>query len=312
MKKTLSIRMVEALLRAKALLGDEALSRIADFVRSQKLPDDSFMDKSGRSDLYYTAFGWLLCLVLEIPISKKNALAYLDAQSPENLDLVHYSAYMRCRLLHQLRSQNRLLVWLKRTLLPTAIDLKTLRAFPHDDAHDPYSLFLRLSLMEDAGKRISNPEWWLECLHPYQITNQSFGSLNESDAAATEQESSIFLGFSNIKGSSASSINASVAALSVLGQLKGYNDSTPALFLKTLQHESGGFAASSAAPLPDLLSTATTLFVLNNYRLKPITSPRDFVDAHWNEQTGGFSATLLEETSDVEYTFYGLLALGSL
>ena len=294
MKKTLSIRMVEALLRAKALLGDEALSRIADFVRSQKLPDDSFMDKSGRSDLYYTAFGWLLCLVLEIPISKKNALAYLGAQNPESLDLVHYSAYMRCRLLHQLRSQNRLLVWLKRTLLPTAIDLKTLRAFPHDDAHDPYSLFLRLSLMEDAGKRISNPEGWLECLQAYN------------------QESQNGLGYSNIKGSSASSINASVAALSVLGQLKGYNDSTPALFLKTLQHESGGFAASSAVPLPDLLSTATTLFVLNNYRLKPITSPRYFVDAHWNEQTGGFSATLLEETSDVEYTFYGLLALGSL
>jgi hypothetical protein len=28
--------------------------------------------------------------------------------------------------------------------------------------------------------------------------------------------------------------------------------------------------------------------------------------------SGGFSATLLEDTSDVEYTFYGLLALGTI
>jgi hypothetical protein len=46
-------------------------------------------------------------------------------------------------------------------------------------------------------------------------------------------------------------------------------------------------------------------------------NPRDtddnavsFIDAHW-QPSGGFCATLMDETCDVEYTFYGLLALGA-
>ena len=36
-----------------------------------------------------------------------------------------------------------------------------------------------------------------------------------------------------------------------------------------------------------------------------------FVQAHWLE-SGGFAPTLLDDYSDVEYVFYGLLALGSI
>lgn len=104
--------------------------------------------------------------------------------------------------------------------------------------------------------------------------------------------------------------NATAAALMVLGQSEGYV-SQRAEALSLMQHESGGFRASEMAPVPDLLSTATALFVLDCYGLEPRYEAADFVEAHWLE-SGGFAATLLDDRSDVEYLFYGLLALGTL
>ena len=60
-----------------------------------------------------------------------------------------------------------------------------------------------------------------------------------------------------------------------------------------------------------MLSTATSLVMLNCYGMKPKFAARDFIEAHWLD-SGGFSATLMEDKSDVEYTFYGLLALGAI
>lgn len=263
------------------------------------------MDKNGCPDVYYTAFGWLLCYVFGIPLPRATARNYLKTLPTENMDLVHYGAYIRCWLLYRLLTQHRLTFRLSTVLFPPSIKkvaiptkkeaISTKRMpslyYPHDDAEAPYSLFVLLSLLEDAGKRIRNPKEWLQTLRTYQTQDS---------------------GYSNLKESTTASINATAAALCILGQLKSHEASTTARYLLNQQHESSGFSASQGGPLPDLLSTATTLFALHANGLKPNTQPRDFIEAHWNEHTGGFSATLFDETSDVEYTFYGLLALGSL
>jgi hypothetical protein len=80
-------------------------------------------------------------------------------------------------------------------------------------------------------------------------------------------------------------------------------------WLKTRQDETGGFHASEIAPIPDLLSTAVALFTLRLIGERPKSTAR-FVEAHWLDM-GSFAPTLLDEYSDVEYLFYGLLALGS-
>lgn len=80
-------------------------------------------------------------------------------------------------------------------------------------------------------------------------------------------------------------------------------------WLQQRQDENGGFYASEQAPIPDLLSTAVALFTLRlmGEDMKDATS---FIQTHWLEE-GGFSPTLLDNYSDVEYVFYGLLALGA-
>lgn len=291
MQTIVSIRLAKALQRGKAKLSDAAREQMVQFIRSEQLDDGSFKDRSRQSDVYYTAFGWLLCWVFAVPLSRKKAGDYLRSIHPETLDVVHYAAYIRCRLLLRLLTRPRWWNVLLGLCFRASIDLKTKRNFPHNDANAPYSQFLHLTLVEDSGRRSGIDACLWQKLEDYRTRDG---------------------GFSNLKNSSYASVNATAAALCVLGQMNGYQEEVSARYLLQQQHNSGGFAASKQALMPDLLSTATALFVLHEYRLKPTYNPNNFIEAHWNAQTGGFCATLFEEVSDTEYTFYGLLALGSI
>jgi len=75
----------------------------------------------------------------------------------------------------------------------------------------------------------------------------------------------------------------------------------------------GSFSALKNSPTGDLLSTAVALFALKfidaDIRLiKP--ECLEYVDSLFDN--GSFRATMLDFDTDIEYTFYGLLALGSL
>jgi hypothetical protein len=102
-----------------------------------------------------------------------------------------------------------------------------------------------------------------------------------------------------------------VAAEQVLAFMKaGVAGEKP---LMAFYRGNGGFAALSNAPVPDLLSTAVALFALqfagNDLRLVRPDCLR-YVEELYHE--GGFRAGIRDEDVDVEYTFYGLLALGAL
>lgn len=104
--------------------------------------------------------------------------------------------------------------------------------------------------------------------------------------------------------------NAVCCILSMQHQMGEPLDPTYVEWLQQLQDYSGGFYANELAPIPNLLSTAVALFTL---RLIGADSGDAtlFIQAHWQDN-GSFSPTLLDDYSDVEYVFYGLLALGSL
>jgi hypothetical protein len=87
------------------------------------------------------------------------------------------------------------------------------------------------------------------------------------------------------------------------------SDTSLISWLKQRQDETGGFRVSEVAPVPDLLSTAVALFTLRLIGEHPQSASR-FIEAHWLDM-GSFAPTLLDKYSDVEYLFYGLLALGS-
>jgi hypothetical protein len=79
-------------------------------------------------------------------------------------------------------------------------------------------------------------------------------------------------------------------------------------------HPQGGFLAMPFAPIPDLLSTATTLHALSGLQrdFSPLKEAcLDYLDTLWTNE-GSFHGHWQEEHLDTEYTFYGLLALGHL
>ena len=102
---------------------------------------------------------------------------------------------------------------------------------------------------------------------------------------------------------------ATCCILAMLHQTGEALDTSLISWLKERQDETGGFRASEVAPVPDLLSTAVALFTLRLIGEHTQSATR-FIEAHWSDM-GSFVPTLLDEYSDVEYLFYGLLALGS-
>lgn len=83
--------------------------------------------------------------------------------------------------------------------------------------------------------------------------------------------------------------------------------------LLKFHQENAGFRAFETTPYSDTLSTGVALFTLveTNYDLRMITPDcLDFIQM--NYLSGAFLSGDGDETRDLEYSFYGLVALGSL
>jgi hypothetical protein len=83
--------------------------------------------------------------------------------------------------------------------------------------------------------------------------------------------------------------------------------------LYSFYRNNGSFSAIKMAPVGDLLSTGVALYALRfiNSDLRKIRPDcLNFIDSLYCD--GGFCATTFDTDPDVEYTFYGLLALGAL
>ena len=104
--------------------------------------------------------------------------------------------------------------------------------------------------------------------------------------------------------------NAVCCLLAMQYQTNRLLDSNLLSWLQARQDETGGFHATDEAPIPDLLSTAVALFTLRLVDAEAHDAT-NFIHAHWVDN-GGFAPTILDDYSDVEYVFYGLLALGSI
>lgn len=116
-------------------------------------------------------------------------------------------------------------------------------------------------------------------------------------------------GFSNEKESPCSL----AAAETVINRVLGKSVKEVEIKLKSFYRSNGGFVALQKAPITDLLSTSVALYALQFIdsdltNIKP--DCLTFVDNLY--LNGGFRATDLDFDIDIEYTFYGLLALGAL
>ena len=94
--------MLQALRRGVEQLSVDAHQRVCQFVNSQRMMSEAFMNRGGQPDLYYTMFGWMLCYVLGISTDSYRRKAYLKTFDAAELDDLHQTVFTVCRQIDRL------------------------------------------------------------------------------------------------------------------------------------------------------------------------------------------------------------------
>jgi hypothetical protein len=290
--------MLQVARLAPKMLGDSA-ELVRAFFAQQFSEEGGAVDRAGRPDLYYTIFALAGVQAMQggeiekLELKIENWLrSFGDGDA---LDFVHLGALARCWAAIGLEAMP---AGLAEKLL-TRIERHRSRdgGYEADAGAEPgnaYGCFVALGAYQDLQRELPEPLRMVQCLK----------FLETPDGA-----------WANARGLKIGSTNATAAAVTLLHQLGMPMNPSVGDWLLAQAHPDGGFLAMPKAPLPDLLSTATTLHALAclDHEVPAPVRERclDFIDTLWSAE-GGFHGHWADDHLDAEYTFYGLLALGHL
>lgn len=290
---SLRLEMLQVARLAPGLLG-EAAARVERFVRGQQTEDGGFLNRGGRSDLYYTSFAVdaLTALRADLPAGLREYVASFG--EGEGLDFVHLCCLGRlwAALGVEGGDGGRTERWLSRVETFRSED-GGYEASPGAPSGTVYGCLLGYAAYADHGRRPPRFERLANCLD----------SLRTVDGAWSN-DALIRIG----------SVPAVAAAVTLCRHLRRAVPESTRRWLLGCYDVQGGFCAFPGAPMPDLLSTAVALHALEGGR-QDFSAMResclDFIDTLWTNE-GGFHGNWADDVLDVEYTYYGLLALGHL
>ncbi len=297
------LSMISTVASAREMLSAVAADRIVAFLQSAQTVEGGFCDRAGRPDLYYTVFGLsgLVALRKRVP-HRKEALAFLDGcrlgPARSFVDLV---SLVRCACLVGLAGRTEAADPAR--LQPVLEQLQRYRSRdggysherPHAETGTLYAAFLAEQAGRDAGVELEGIPAPVARIETFRTPDGAY-----SNHAGTRH------GTASV-----------TAAAAILLARRGQSSVAQAALaaLEAMRWPSGGYGAAAAAPAPDLLSTATALYACRrcgrsvSHRVRAATAA--FVEGLWSDE-GGFRGSDADAAPDVEYTFYGLLALGAL
>lgn len=287
--------MLQVARLAPAILGDEAVGLIREFVASQQNEDGGFRDRDGDSDLYYTSFAIDVLTAIQDPLPEDKLRGFLDsrAQDLDSLDFVHLCCLARCySALSDSPSAE------KMAPIFAAIEKYRTEDGGYNQAEgnetgSAYACFLAYGAYSDHGLSLPNEKGVARCLDSLKAPGGAWANDVELPVP---------------------NIPATAAAITLCRNLRlPIPSETPGWILNSF-HPGGGFLPFPMAPLPDLLSTAVALHALDGLQVEfgeKKETMLDFIDSLWTA-AGGFHGSWEDDDLDIEYTYYGLLALGHL
>lgn len=292
---SLRLEMLQVARLARSVLGDEACDLVEAYVRSQQNADGGFRDREGISDLYYTSFAIDTLTALQVALPEENLADFLQSKLTEigELDFVHLCCLARgFSALTKPPSAA--------TLAPVYEAVERYRTADggynqsdDDETGSAYACFLAYGAYADHRLALPHPEGVVRCLDSLRVAGGAWA--NDVDLPIPN-------------------VPATAAAVTLCRNLRQPIPADTARWILDSWHPSGGFLPFPAAPMPDLLSTAVALHALDGLQVDFADRKEamlDFVDSLWTA-AGGFHGTWDEEEFDIEYTYYGLLALGHL
>ncbi|HYG76212.1 MAG TPA: prenyltransferase/squalene oxidase repeat-containing protein [Planctomycetota bacterium] len=282
----------------------------AAWIKAQQQPDGGFGNRRSKSDLYYTAFALrsLSALNALTPEIARSAVCFLKAlmTQPEALrtrqpsgcfsDAVMAASWWDCLglceevagpQLEQNESQS--------ARNTTRARLSALRRSDGgygktdvDGCGSLYHTFLAACAYLRMGEELPEPSRALDFVRSITLPEGGFLENKYSKRPGTN------------------GCAAGVVLSSVLGDAD--NLERHARFVAGMHSAEGGFYATPAAPIADLLSTYTALFTLKILeRSQQRLTSRALAYARTLEaDSGGYTGFALETIVDCEYTFYGL------
>lgn len=291
-----ALEILQVLNRAVPSMTVAGIERIGTYVSSRLCPTGGFYNRGESPDLYYSLFGLSCAVALDLGLPLHSTAAWLENFKPNELTMLELSSLCKSLVVSSMLLQKDLATKKSNEILTC------LQRFRCDDGGYsyegcgrtfPYAVFLALNIYQDLMLPVPNSEALCAALLRCRRKDGRYA---------------------NPDSSSSGLLLSTVAALMTIRQLTGEIDEQALNWVVTQRCDNGGFKADPESELPDMLSTAVALFALrvcgvemHDFRL----ISRQFVEDHWLEN-GGFSATLLDETADCEYCYYGLLALGAL
>lgn len=279
------IQMVDLLQNAFELFDDESKDEVFRFISSQQNNDGGFADRGGRSDLYYSLFGMLLVLAVQ---KHKSQLLNVE-KNDEQIDLLR----------DYISTQSKLKV---DGFIEICCLVLIQKAIGSKNASRIGSVFclLKAFISERKSINLSYRSFvfflTLESILPFKFIikkgAEKMDSLTQVDENSPCSE---------------------VAAKVFLRKMISVGSHKENALLQSFCCESGGFKAFRHSNKADMLSTAVALFALkysgSDFRI--LTPPcLDFLQDNFSE--GAFLSGDGDPTKDIEYTFYGLLAMGIL
>ena len=289
-------QMIALLRNALNMLDEQGRAEVLHFLVSQQNPDGGFHDRGGRSDLYYSLFGGLMLKAMEAEARRPK----FEATLPEREAVegsIKYGAILKLRQFISRQSKAEVPGFIEKCcLVLLQKELKTERNS-------------RIKALISLGK-----SFWKE-RHSINLSYRSFVLFLTLDAVLPFRKI-LKIGAKNMLARTTidqHSPCSEVAARVFLQKMLNQNGSADQELLKSFACETGGFKAFAHLNNADMLSTAVALFALNyaDCDLRLLKSVcLDFIGQNFSD--GAFLSGDGDPTTDVEYTFYGLLALGVL
>ncbi|MDA8743093.1 terpene cyclase/mutase family protein [Rubripirellula amarantea] len=278
-------------------------SKHGDWLVAQQRPDGGFAGREGESDPYYTAFAlrglWILDRLDQAIVAP--AAAFLRQRMSQRDSIIDLISLIFAAAICELSVGEVVLSDDDAQWRTNIADLlQTLRTedggfakTPEGRAGSTYQTFLSvlcLELIEQPVSNIAGIESFLQ-------------SQSHPDG-----------GYQEIRAAKRPGVNPTAAAIGTLKVLNKLDLSTqqPTVdFLAEMQSDEGGLTANTRIPFADLLSTFTGLLTLADLGHAERIN-LDGIHRYalgMQSPSGGFTGFALDQTADVEYSFYGLATL---
>lgn len=266
-------RLINTISSSADVLEPAAYDAVCNFVRQSQTKSGAFADRGGTPDLYYSFFGFMICKAFNLndELNKLQEFVFCS-KTKNNKNLIDWSIEVLLRYSFKPTFAFKLKV---------SIKLLSRWLKERGNSDKVYLTFISLLML--------NYFWgWNRCIS-LQIDKLTSAFLLNDHSPTSHL----------------------AAALCIRNHAQLGTDNLSALLMKNA-HTNGGFVSFCDHETPDMLSTAVAIYALNqtDINIKAITADGlEFVSSHFDN--GAFLSGDGDTTRDVEYTFYGLLALSS-